>query len=165
MSFTREQRIINQMHGSTIADRSRPTGVDIVPDMSIPNHSGITHHREFKTKNRAWDLTLLSPNGVYGMDTQVFLLWTIEPIIITNIRIELDANTNQVAGDLKYADDFITLANAAVINDFDTTAGVRNDSSISNPAVQSGKAIYLQFDSEPSADIAQMHVHIEYYLQ
>ena len=154
------------MHGGTITQRTRPAGTNNIMDgMVIPNHSGVTNHIEFKRDTRAWDLTIISPNSVYGIDTQIFLLWTIKQITITNIRIELDANTNQVAGDLKYADDFITLANAVVINDFDTTAGIRDDSSITSPTVNSGKAIYLQFDSEPHADIKQMHVHIEYYLQ
>jgi hypothetical protein len=165
MSYSKEQRIINSMHGSTISDRARPARVDIADGYSIPNHSGLTNHREFKTKTRAWDLTILSPKASYGIDGEIFLLWTIEPIYITNIRIELDADTNQVAGDLKYADDFITQANAVVINDFDTTAGKRNDSSITNSSVDMGKAIYLDFDSEPHEDIKQMHVHIEYYLQ
>lgn len=158
MGQTREQRIIKQL--------SNPPSVQkftaVATDMYLPNHSGITSHPEFKHLNKAWDLVISNPNGVYGKDTQVFLLWALRSLVITKIVINLDSNANEVLGDLKYADDFITLANPVVINDFDTTAGVRTDTSISSGSVAEGKAIYLQFDAEPNAAINQMHVHIEW---
>jgi len=114
------------------------------------------------TLTKAWDFTILDPNGAYDVDTQIFIGWARDDLTITKIQVELDSATNQVAGDLKYADDFLSLANAAVINDFDTTSGKRTDTSISSASVASGKAIYLQFDSQPHEDINQMHVHIEW---
>ena len=65
-------------------------------------------------------------------------------------------------GDLKWADAFIGLGNAALINDFDTSSGVRSDSSITNADVASGKCIYIVFDAAPHTDITQMCVDITY---
>ena len=113
-------------------------------------------------QTHSWEFTIMDPNGAYDQDTQIFIGWARAGLTITKIQIELDAATNQVAGDLKYADDFLSLANSAVINDFDTTSGKRTDTSITSASVASGKAIYLQFDSQPNAAINQMHVHIEW---
>lgn len=111
---------------------------------------------------RTWDFDIINPNQVYSKDTQVFVAVAKADMTITRIRVELNATTNQVAGDLKYADSFISLASATVINDFDTTSGVRDDSTITSASVAAGKCIYIQFDSQPHADITQMHVHIEW---
>lgn len=158
MGQTREQRVIKQL--------SNPPSVQkftaVATDMYLPNHSGVTNHPEFKSLNKAWDLVISNPHEVYGMDTQVFIGWALRAMVITKIVINLDSNANDVAGDLKYADTFIGLANPVVINDFDTAAGVRTDTSISSGTVAEGKAIYLQFDSEPAEAINQMHVHIEW---
>ncbi len=103
------------------------------------------------------------PNGVQSNDNEV-LLWpaTDVAITITKISISLDAAGNEVVGDLKWADAFIGLANATVINDFDTTSGVRVDDSITAGSVDAGKCLYFSFDSPPSADIKQMGFDIEY---
>jgi len=74
----------------------------------------------------------------------------------------LDASGNEVLGDLKYADTFIGLAGAVVINDFDTTSGVRSDSSIDTADVPSGKTMYLSFDSAPNTAITQMCIDITF---
>lgn len=91
-------------------------------------------------------------------------LWPVTPVDLTvsRITVTLDAAGNEVLGDLKYADAFIGLANAVVINDFDTTSGVRVDSSITVGAVPAGKCIYLSFDSAPDAAIKTMCVDIEF---
>ena len=114
------------------------------------------------TSTENWQFTIIDPNKIYNTDTQVFIGWAGYDLTIDRVQIQLDATTNQVAGDLKYADDFISLANPIVINDFDTTSGVRDDTSITSASVVRGKAIYLQFDSEPHEDIKQMHVRITF---
>ncbi len=103
------------------------------------------------------------PNAVQDNDNEV-LIWpaTDVAITITKISISLDAAGNEVTGDLKWADAFIGLANATVINDFDTTSGVRVDDSITAGSVAAGKCLYFSFDSSPSADIKQMGFDIEY---
>ena len=84
-------------------------------------------------------------------------------ITITNLEVTLDAITNEVVGDIKWADAFIGLAGATIINDFDTTSGVRSDSSITSGAVAVGKSIYLSFDTAPSSAIKIMNVDLTYH--
>lgn len=104
-----------------------------------------------------------NPNVVQSDDNEI-CLWpeTDADLTITKLTVTLDASGNEVVGDLKYADTFIGLANAVVINDFDTTSGVREDDSITSGSVATGKAIYFSFDSSPNAAITQMCFDITY---
>ena len=106
---------------------------------------------------------VFNPSGVQSDDTQV-CIWpeTDANLTVTKITVTLDAAGNEVAGDLKYADTFIGLANPVVINVFDTTSGVLEDSSITSGSVAAGKAIYIQFDSAPNAAITQMCIDVVY---
>lgn len=215
MSYTKEQRIVNQSK----IHNSQPLA-EISEGMVMPNHSGIASHPEAKktfatidyvddeiitdhtdltnigtnthaqidthigdhsdphgasltqsiiitpnhifTTPRSWSFSIGDPHGRYDIDTQIFIAWVPYMLTITKIQIELDASTNQVQGDLKYANDFLSLASPQVINDFDTTNGKRTDTTITNGIVPTGKAIYLQFDSQPHKDIKQMHVQIDW---
>jgi len=106
--------------------------------------------------------TIIDPLSVQTEDNEV-CLWdeTDAALTITKITVALDATTNEVAGDLKFADTFTALANPVVIETFDTTSGVRSDSSMSGDAtVPAGKAIYLSFDSAPNTAIHQMVVTV-----
>ena len=104
-----------------------------------------------------------NPNTVQSADNEV-CIWPVTPkaLTITKLTLTANATANQVAGDIKRADAFIGLGNSAVVNDFDTTLGVRVDSSISSGAVPSGKCLYLSFDSAPSEDITQLSFDIEF---
>lgn len=99
---------------------------------------------------------LNNPKNLQGVDNEQGV-WDVTPaaMTISKITVSLDAAGNQVAGDLKYADAFIGLANPVVINAFDTASGVLSDDSITNGQVPAGKCIYLSFDSAPSVDITQ----------
>lgn len=100
---------------------------------------------------------LNDPNALQADNNeQVISDETPAALTISKITVSLDIDTEEVAGDLKYADTFIDLANPVVINAFDTTSGVLSDDSITDGTVPVGKAIYLSFDSAPSADITQM---------
>jgi len=116
------------------------------------------------TKKKEFKFTIPTPSILYGFDTQVCLVpYLTNPITITKIQVTLDADpTTEVAGDLKYSDSFIGLANPTLINDIDTTAGVRIDTSITSGAVAAGKCLYLDFDSSPDAATTQMSVIITY---
>lgn len=96
------------------------------------------------------------------IDDNEVCLWkaTDAALTITEIAVTLNTGAEEVAGDLKYADAFIGLANPVVINAFDTVSGVLVDTSITNAAVPSGKCLYLSFDSAPDADITQMNIVI-----
>ena len=91
-------------------------------------------------------------------------LWPVTPaaLTVTKIVVTLNSAANEVAGDLKYADAFISLANPVVINTFDTSSGVLSDDSISSGSVAAGKAIYIAFDSAPNTAITQMCVDITF---
>ena len=105
--------------------------------------------------------TIINPLATQTEDAQV-CLWPLTPaaITITNIKITLDSATNQVAGDLKFADTFIGLGTPTVINICDTTSGVLDDSAMGDGTVPSTKCIYFQFDSAPDTAITQMSVDI-----
>lgn len=104
-----------------------------------------------------------NPNAVQGDDNEICLWPEVDSTLtISKITVTLDASGNEIAGDLKYADTFIGLANPVVINTFDTTSGVLEDGSITSGAVAAGKAIYLAFDSSPASAITQACFDIEY---
>ena len=106
--------------------------------------------------------TIIDPLSVQTEDNEICLVpETDAALTITNIRVTLDATTNEVAGDVKFADTFIALANATVIETFDTTSGVRSDDAMSGDAtIPAGKCIYLSFDSAPNTAIKQMCIEI-----
>ena len=107
--------------------------------------------------------TVWNPNAVQDFNNEV-PIWkaTDAALTISALAISLDASANEVAGDLKYADALIGLANPVVINPFDTTSGVLVDTSITVGAVPSGKALYLSFDSLPDAAIKYINVDITF---
>lgn len=166
MSYTKTQRIVNAMHGSTKKERSTPVvhrANEIMDGMAIPNHSGVTNHPEFKHRIREWNFTIIDPNAVYNKDTQVFIAHIYRPIVVTEIHVELNTAAQNVAGDLKHASNFIGLAGGSLIVPFDTTAGVLSTTTITNPEVAADRHLYLDFDAQPNSAIGQMHVTIFYY--
>lgn len=114
---------------------------------------GITRHLR---------LVLVDPNTL--TDTTLCLDPAISgAITVTQLDVTCDLDpATEITGDLKWADAFIGLANATVINDFDTTDGVRTDSSITAGAVAAGKCLYIQFSEQPAADIGQITFKITY---
>ncbi len=120
-------------------------------------------HSHGETGSELIIFTVWNPANVQEDDNEV-CIWkaTNAALTILSLEVTLDASGNEVAGDLKYADTFIGLANPTVINDFDTTSGVRVDTSISSGAVAAGKCLYLSFDSAPATAITQMNVVIEF---
>lgn len=135
---------------------------DVTSDGS-PTFTGLSLTNNITGEIKHLRFTLVDPNGVQAKDNEVCIwLVTDAAITISKITVALDAAGNDIAGDLKYADAFIGLANPVVINDFDTTSGVRVDTSISIGAVPSGKCIYISFDASPNAAITQVAFDIEY---
>lgn len=123
----------------------------------------ITTTGNIRGEAKHFRLNLFGPNAIQASDGEVCIVPSLDAAItITNIEVSLNSAANEIAGDLKYADTFIGLASAVVINDFDTTSGVRSDSSITVGAVPSGKAIYLSFDSSPNVAITQASFDITY---
>lgn len=109
--------------------------------------------------------TLLAPATAYGVSATI-PVWvkTDAAITITNLEVSCDADpTTELTGDIKWADAVIGLGNATVINDFDTTNGVRSDSSISAGSVASGKCIYISFDTTPDAALKSISFDLTYH--
>lgn len=110
-------------------------------------------------------VTLSNPADYYtNVDTKLCIVpKTPAALTVTNLEVTCDIDpTTEITGDVKYADTYIGLANATVINDFDTTAGVRSDSTITSGAVAAGKAIYLSFDTTPDAALKNITWDIQF---
>ena len=107
--------------------------------------------------------TIVDPYTAYGKSATICVVPAIDQAItVTKLQVTTNSSSYEVAGDLKYADAFIGLANATVINDFDTSSGVRTDTTITNASVASGKNIYISFDSQPSSSLAQVSFDVTY---
>ena len=123
---------------------------------------------DFSAQAQATDrhirFTIIDPWSVYAIDTQVCVIPLIsQSILITNILVVCNGfPATEIQGDIKYADDFRTLANSVVINDFDTVGGYRVDASIANGSVPQWKCIYIQFDAQPIEAITQICFDITY---
>jgi hypothetical protein len=83
-------------------------------------------------------------------------------------RTSWDADpTTEADLDLKRADAFIGVANAAVMDVLDTTAGVSSETTASNinagATVANGKVIYLEFGTAYSTDSLQLIFEMWYY--
>lgn len=137
---------------SVTADSLTSDSVSIADDANI---QGLKEKMRFN---------LPDPNTLYDIDTQVVIWPDVDSAItVTRLYVTCDAAANEIAGDLKQASAFIGLGGAAVIETFDTTSGVREDTNIATPSVAAGQDIYLDFDSQPNAAITQCGFTIEYY--
>ena len=116
------------------------------------------------TNYRYLRVTLVDPNGLYDVSPSVCLLQSLNAAITVNdIEVTCDHNPGvQISGNLLYADAFIATANPVVINDFNTTSGVRKDTSLVSANVTAGKCMYLAFDAQPTASITQVNFNIRY---
>jgi hypothetical protein len=118
---------------------------------------------ELDTSTFPKTMTFSSPGALYDIDTQ-YLFWSKVDTTRTVSRVicELDATGNDVAGDIKHCTNFQTLAGATLINDFDTTSGVRDDSSITAGEIPPDSYVYIQWDLKPNAAITQQHLKVYY---
>lgn len=125
--------------------------------------SNITVNGKTITGDEYWIFDIFSPNLVYDDDTQI----SIDPrtsaaLTVTRIDVTLDADpTTELEYSIKFADAFIGLANATIIEDTATVAGVTTVTSITGDAtVPTNKAIYIQFEADPDANITQVSVKV-----
>jgi hypothetical protein len=115
-----------------------------------------------KGESKLCPVTIVNPAGFYAIDTQFPFLYTDAAITVTRVVVTTNTASSSypVAGDVKWADDMTSLTNATVINAFDTTNGVLDDSSITAGSVAAGKWLYLQLDSAPNAAVTFMCVEV-----
>lgn len=133
------------------------------PGTKLDVNGIITTASNIKSEPKHLRFNIFNPNSVQSDDGEV-CIWpeTDAALTVTKVTITLDASANEIAGDLKYADTFIGLANPVVINVCDTTSGVLEDSSMDNAAVPIGKCVYFSFDSAPNAAITQGCFDVQY---
>lgn len=107
----------------------------------------------------------LDPGSWYDSDEEVFLMTIGDEapsgIIIDEWRCSCNVDPDvEIDADLMYADAWIGLANAVVIDEIDTTNGVSSEDTDANinggAAIPNGKIYYLQFDADPEGTCTQM---------
>lgn len=110
--------------------------------------------------------TIDNPKDHYDNVSHVLCIWasTDAAITITKIQITCEADpTTELDIDLKWADAFIGLANAAVIDVCDTINGVvLITAGFDDATVASGKCLYWSFGAAPDAAITQFSFVIEF---
>jgi|GEM_PF-6004955 len=117
------------------------------------------------TGNQHFRLNISNPSAVYTNDAEICIVPVTEAALtITSYSVTLDADpTTEIEFSLKFADAFIGMANATVIDDSATVAGVTSvTSGFGDATVPAGKCIYLLFDAAPAAAIKQMCLDITY---
>jgi len=135
-------------------------------DDSAAAHAGDTANAvrsEFPTPK--YMFTLADPDALYATDHE----WSIDPlteraITIDSFRVTLDADpTTELTFSLKFADAFIGFANATVIDDTATVAGVTVvTGGFGDATVPANKCIYLLFDADPDDAITQASFKVYY---
>lgn len=130
-------------------------------EVAIP----LIEHREFS----------FDPKAVCdGAVDRLFLFkigaWAPKGITVTGWRASFEADpTTEVDLDLKRADAFIGVANSAVMDVLDTTAGVSSETSFANinggVVVANGKVIYLEFGTAYTETTHQIIFEIEYEIE
>jgi len=123
--------------------------------------TNITTTNRIKSMPQSWDKTLLDPNGIWDIDTQVPITTAEAALKVTRVKVDLNTTGKNVWGDLKYADNLSSFTNATLIRAFDTSSGVLDATGLSI-AVPSGKEVYIQFDSQSDSTITFMALHIEW---
>jgi hypothetical protein len=119
------------------------------------------------TGNQHFRFNMVNPNGLFDLDAE----WCIVPVTeaaltVTRIDVTCHADpTTELDFDLKWADAFIGLANAAVIDELNTTAGVTTiTSGFDDATVAASKCIYILFNADPDAAITQVTIDVTYDL-
>ena len=116
---------------------------------------------DIKGETKCTDFVIIDPNSAYSTTTKIPSILAKANLKITRLKIDLNTTAQDVAGDLKYTDDLQTFTNATLIRTFDTSSGVLDATGL-NLSVAAGKEIYLDFDSQPHADITFMKIHMEW---
>jgi len=155
---------IRDSHIADVADFAEADG-----DTWTGTHdlSGATVIMPKRTKNddKFYTFNLFNPNSLYDTDTQ----FCFEPnlpaaITITEVTVSCNADpATELDIDLKFADAFIGLANATLIEPIDTTSGTTDiDSDFDDATVAAGKCLYVEFGADPDSNITQAIVKIRY---
>lgn len=127
-----------------------------IRNLFLGTHSGELHYCKG---------TISNPQAVYAQRPQIPIMTAPQALTITRISLKTNQTAQQVAGDLKYADDITdgSFANATVIDVCDTTSGAFSATSgFDNASVAAGKEIYFQLDASPNAAIKDFKLEFYY---
>jgi hypothetical protein len=116
---------------------------------------------------------VLDPGAWYDSDTEAFIMTVGDdyPEGLTIVEWKVSCNLSnpspEINADLRYADSFIGFANAADIDEIDTSSGVSSEDTNANinsgNAVANGKVIYIGFDADPEGTCTQMIFEMWFY--
>ena len=123
-------------------------------------------------QHRAWSF---NPDSICDGAVDRLFLFTVgddapEGIIIDEWKVSFEADpTTEADLDLKYADAFIGVANAAVIDVLDTTTGASTEDTDANinsgNAVANGKVLYLEFGTAYTEENHQVIFEMWYHCE
>jgi len=116
----------------------------------------------------------VDPGAWYDSDAEIFL-FTVgddgpEGITITEWKSSCNVDPDtEIDADLRYADAFIGLANAADIDEIDTTSGTSSEDTNASinggSAVANGKVVYIGFDADPEGTCVQWNFEMWFYAE
>jgi hypothetical protein len=115
---------------------------------------------------------VVDPGSWYDSDAEIFIMTVgddaLSGIIIDEWKLSCNLDPDvEIDADLRYADAWIGLANAADIDEIDTANGVSSEDTDSNinggSAVANGKVIYIGFDADPEGTCTQMIFEMWYH--
>lgn len=151
---------------------SSPALTDIIPTVEAPSTTPVTKYVTFSAVKTLLNVDtyrvcglVSNPQAVYAQRAQIPLFRAAAALTITRIHISCNVTSQNIAGDLKWADDIIdgSFANAAVIDVCDTTSGVVTiTSGFDDATVASGKYVYFQLDASPNAAIKDVYLEVYY---
>lgn len=123
-------------------------------------------------QHRAWSF---DPDAVCDGAVDRLFLMTVgdqapEGLVIVEWKVSFEADpTTEADLDLKYADAFIGVANSAVIDVLDTTAGVSSEDTNANinggAAIANGKVLYLEFGTAYTETTHQIIFEMWFYAE
>jgi len=170
-------------HSHSISDLSSMSSADLAGKLSDETGSGggfvratsptitgatlsVANKTNVPGQNKHLRFTLIAPNAAVTAVGSPYniCIWpkTDAAITITGIDVTCNADpTTELDGNLKKADAFIGLANAATLGAFDTTSGAYSGSSLAYQ-VASGKCVYISFDAVPESALKSISFDVTY---
>lgn len=146
-------------NAATIADSVTVTGWTL----GTASATTLTVTNIIKDEPKERTFNVINPLAAHTETGGSICIWPETPadLTVTKVVVTLDSAANEITGDLMWADAYIGKAGATLINDFDTTSGVRSDATITAGAVASGKAMYILYDA-PHTDTKELIITVSY---
>ncbi len=148
--------------GDSVDVQHLVSDVQVSTDSVATIHLTINGKEEFGDKH--WKFTIGDPDNWYTNIDHEFCIdnRTSAALTVTRIDVSCDADpTTEFEYSLKFADAFIGFANAVVIDDTATVAGITTvTGGFGDATIPANKAVYLLFDADPDDNIKQINFNI-----